>query len=115
MNDFLLSKDLLVDMTFETNSDKYLRNIKETFEATTSEIKQISESAKDQAQSASDQVDHFKVVISNQEKQIDLSKEEIEYLKTANEVLTNQIAIAVTNFESSQNDAMVSKVKPPMQ
>lgn len=97
-----VSRDLLDNMTIEPNRDKYLRNIKESFEVTTSEIKQISENAKDQAQSAVDQVEQFKLVISNQEKQIVLSEEEIKYLKTANNVLEKQITTAVSNIESSK-------------
>lgn len=70
MDDFLLPRDLLDRMTIETNQDKYLRSIKESLDVTVPEIKEISYSAKDQAQSAFDQVEQLKKVNANLETQI---------------------------------------------
>lgn len=70
MDDFLVPRDLLDRMTIETNQDKYLRSIKESLDVTVPEIKEISYSAKDQAQSAIDQVEQLKRMNANLETQI---------------------------------------------
>lgn len=70
MDDFLVPRDLLDRMTIETNQDKYLRSIKESLDVTIPDIKQISDSAKDQSQTAIEQVEQLKKVNANLEAQI---------------------------------------------
>ena len=57
-----------------------------------------------------EQFEQLKEIVANQSKQIDLSKIEIEQLKTTNEKLDKQVAVAISDSESAKKDAKFSKV-----